>query len=54
MPSVDWIYIVVVVAIGLFGDMIILSVKRQHREEERRQAELSGGHAPTPAGGSHH
>jgi len=35
MPSVDWIYIVVVVAIGLFGDMIILSVRRQHREEQR-------------------
>ncbi len=54
MPSVDLIYIVVVVAIGLFGDMIILSVKRQYREEERRKAEVNGGQAATPTGSSHH
>jgi len=53
MPSVDLIYIVVVVAIGLFGDMIILSVRRQHREEERRRADLDSGDRATPVADGH-
>jgi len=53
MPSVDWIYIVVVVAVGLFGDLIILSVRRQNREEERRRAELDDADGVTPAASGH-
>ncbi len=53
MPSVDWIYIVVVVAIGLFGDLIILSVRRQHREEEQRRLALEEGEVAPPAGEPH-
>ena len=54
MYSVDWIYIVVVVVLGLFGDLIILSVRRQQREEQRRQAERATTDHASPAAGHPH
>ncbi len=44
MPLADWIYIVVVVAIGLFGDLIILQVRREQRQRQEAEGRKEAPH----------
>jgi hypothetical protein len=43
MPAADWIYILAVVGVLAFGELVILSVRRQYRRDRERQGEEKTG-----------